>query len=157
VRQAVDLREPTRVQVDRDALAGAHEIAVGVVAVQDERLRLRIADAATQLRGRSFLDLELDVDQVGRARHRLRFRFDPLDVGQALQALLGALDQRVRQPCSLELAHLAPQHFVVDLGDAVEHDVAHVGAVAGIDEERQRNPSWSSLSGVGTGSTLAKA
>ena len=50
--------------------------------------------------------------------------------------LLHALARRWR--IYIELPHFAAEHLVVDLGDAVEGDVAHVDAVARLDEERQR-------------------
>ena len=66
-----------------------------------------------------------------------RLEVDLLDVRQALQALLGALEQRVRQVGALHLAHLAPQHLVVDRAGVDEVDAPHVGAVARVHEERQ--------------------
>src|SRR2546430_9232074 len=40
---------------------------------------------------------------------------------------------------SLELAHLTAQHLVVDAVGAAEADVAHVHAVARVDEEGERH------------------
>ena len=101
MRETVDLRITARVQVERDALARAEEVAVGVVAVEDEGLRLGIADSAAELGGRSFLDLELDIDEIRRARHRLGLGLNLLDERQSLQTLLGAFEQHVRQPSAL--------------------------------------------------------
>ena len=84
VREAVDLRVTAGVQVERDALAGAEEVAVGVVAVEDEGLGLGIADAAAELGGRTFLDLELDIDEIRRTRHRLGLGLHLLDERQPL-------------------------------------------------------------------------
>ena len=83
------------------------------------------------------LHLEGHVDQVGRARHRRRVDLDVLDEGQALQALLGALQRDVRQQRALELAHLAPQGLVVAAVRAGEGDLVHVDAVARVDEQRE--------------------
>ena len=137
-RDAVHLAVAARVEIDRHAAARAEEVRVGVVAAQDERLRLRVTDAAAELRGGTFLDFVIDVDEVGGTRHRLGLRLDLLDVRQPLEALLGTVERGVREPAAFELAHLAAQHFVVDLGHAVERDVAHVDAIARIDEERER-------------------
>ena len=137
MRDAVHLGIPTGVQVDRDTLARAHEITVGVIAVEDERLRLGVADATAELRRGAFLDLELHIDEVGRTRDGGVLGFHLLDVRQALQTLLGAFDEHVGQPTALELTHFAAQHLVVDLGDAVEHDVAYVHAITRIHEERE--------------------
>ena len=108
-------------------------------AVQQDRLRLRIADAAAELPGQAFLDLEVDVHEVRRAGHRGRLDVDLLDEGQPLQALLRPLDGGVRQVSALHLAHLAAQHLVVDAGRAAEVDVAHVGAAARLHQERERD------------------
>jgi hypothetical protein len=45
-------------------------------AVQDERLRLRVADAAAELAGQAFGDVEVDVHQVRGAGHRLLLELD---------------------------------------------------------------------------------
>ena len=82
------------------------------------------------------LDIERHVDLVGDARHRHRLVFDGLEIRQALQADLRAVQQLVRQVGALHLAHLAPQHLVVDLVDALEVDVAHVNAAVRLDEHR---------------------
>ena len=89
--------------------------------------------------GQSLLDVVVDVHQVGAAGHRLGLELDLLHVGQALQALLGALDRRVGQPAAFELAHFAAQRLVVDGGRIVEIDVPHVHPVAGLDEEGDRH------------------
>ena len=89
--------------------------------------------------GRAFLDVVVHVHEIRAARHRLVLELHLLHVRQPLQALLGALDRRIRQPSALELAHLAAQRFVVDRRDVVEIDVPHVHAVAGLDEERERH------------------
>src|SRR2546430_5775144 len=65
--------------------------------------------------------------------------FRSLDVRQALDALLGALERGIRQPAALELAHLTAQHLVVDAVGAAEADVTHVHAVARVDEEGERH------------------
>ena len=137
-RHAIHLAVLPGVEIDRDTAASAEEVRVGVVAAEDERLRLRVTDAAAELRGRTFFDFVVDVDEVGGTGDRLGFRLDLLDVRQALEALLRAIERGVRKPAAFQLAHFTAQHFVVDLGDAVENDVAHVDAVARIDEERER-------------------
>ena len=106
-------------------------------AVEDRALRLRVADAAAELARQAFLDVEVDVHQVGGARHRLGLVVHFLDVGQPLQPLLGAVEQRVRQVGTLELSHLAAQHLVVDRAGVLEVDATHVGAVARVHEEGQ--------------------
>ena len=116
VREAEDLAVLAGVDFGRDAIARAHEVAVHEAAVQQERLRFGVADAAAELARQAFLDLVVDVDEVGRARHRVRLDLDLLDERQALQALLGALDRGVREVAAFHLAHFAAQHVVVDAG-----------------------------------------
>ena len=106
-------------------------------AVQQDRLRLRVTNAAAELSRQAFLDVVGDVDQVGRARHRIGLDFDLLDERQALQADLGTIDRRIGEIAAFHLPDLAPEHVVVDAGAAGEADVADVGAIARIDEERQ--------------------
>ena len=136
-RHAVHLGVLAGIEVNGHAAPGTEEVGVGVIAADHERLRLGITDAATELRRGSFLDLVVHIHEVGGSGHGLGFRFDLLYVRQSLEALLGAIQRHVRQPASLELAHLAAQYFVVDLGDTIEGDVPHVDAITRIDEERQ--------------------
>ncbi len=79
-----------------------------------------------------------DVDQVGGAGHRFGFRLDLRDVGKALETLLGTIERGIGEPAAFQLTHFTSQHFIVDLGHVVENDVAHVHAIARIDEERER-------------------
>src|ERR1700722_1754247 len=127
------------VDLQRDAIAGTHEVAVDEIAVQAEFLRFGVADAAAELPGQAFLDVEIHVDEIRAARDRLVLDLPLLDIRQPLNALLGALDRRIRQPSAFELAHLAAQRLVVDRSDVVEVDVPDVHAVAGFDEERERH------------------
>src|SRR6185436_16406933 len=113
VREVERLRIAAGVDFGGDAVAGAHEIRVHEVALQDHRLRLGVTDAAAELTRQAFLDVEVDVDQVGRAGHLVGLDFDLLDERQALNTLLGALHRSVRQVRAFELAHLAPEYFVV--------------------------------------------
>ena len=138
-RKDVTLAVLAGVDLQRDAIARSHEVAVHEIAVQAESLRFRVADAAAELARQTFLDVVVDVDQIGAARHRLGLEFHFLHVGQPLEPFLGALDRRIRQPSAFELTHLAAQRLVVDRGDIVEVDVADVDAVAGLDEERERH------------------
>ena len=55
VREAVLLRVAAGDELQRDALARAHEVRVHEAAVQHERLRLRVADAAAELARQSLL------------------------------------------------------------------------------------------------------
>jgi hypothetical protein len=58
-----------------------------------------------------------------------------LEVAEALQAHLGAVDRGLRVPAPFELAHLAAQHLVLRCGVALEVDAAHVDALARLDVE----------------------
>ena len=139
VRDAVYLLEGATVQVDGDALTRAEEVGVRVAAVQHELVGLGVTDAAGELRRRALLDLVVHVHQVRGSRHRRGLEIHALDVRQALDALLGALERGIRQPAALELAHLTAQHLVVDAVGAAEADVTHVHAVARVDEEGERH------------------
>ncbi len=79
MREAVGLLVLGGADVQRHAVAGSHEVGVHEVAADDGAVGLRITDAAAELSGQTFLDLEIHVDQVGRARHRIGLGFDFLD------------------------------------------------------------------------------
>ena len=51
-----------------DAIAGAEEIGMHEVAVQEETLRSRIADAAAELTRQTLIDVKVDVHEIRRAR-----------------------------------------------------------------------------------------
>ena len=91
VREGVALAVLAGIDLQGDAIPRAKEVAVHEVAVQAEFLGFRIADAAAELTRQSFLDVEVDIHQIGAACHRLVFELDFLNVRQTLQALLGAL------------------------------------------------------------------
>ncbi len=58
----VDLVVFAAPQVERDTVAGAHEVGMHEVTAEDDSLRLREADTAAELPGQTFLDCEVDVD-----------------------------------------------------------------------------------------------
>ncbi len=109
------------------------------VAVQDDRLRLGVADAALELPRHAVLEGEIHVDEIGAARHGDVLHLDALDVRQSLQEDLGTVDQPVGEISALLLAHFAAQHLVVDLVDPEKIDPPHVDATLGVDEEGDRD------------------
>ena len=91
-----------------------------------------------------------------RAGNRRRLDVDVLEVAKPLDPHLGALDPRAVVPGALELADLAPDHFVAGLRVADDVDLADVHAAARIDEEREGRLCFS-VSSSGTALTLANA
>src|ERR1700683_1670425 len=102
---------------------------MGEPAVEDEFLRLRVADAAGELRARSLLNRKVHIHHVSRAWYRGRLKGHGLHVREALDALLGAVERDVREPAALKLTHLAPQDLVVDAVLPRETDIAHGDAI----------------------------
>ena len=133
--EAVHLRVLTGVDFRLHALAGAEEVRVGEVAVEDEALRGGVAEATTELPRQTLLQREVHVDEVRRALHRFILEFHLLDERQTLQTFLGTLHCGVGQPRAFELAHFAPHRHVVDAFGAQEVHMAHVDAVARLHEE----------------------
>jgi hypothetical protein len=64
VSNAEDLPVSAAVDVDRQPVAGPEQIAVDEIPVEQERLPLRVAHAAAQLRRGAFFDRHVDVDQI---------------------------------------------------------------------------------------------
>ncbi len=81
MREQVALAVLARVDLECDAIARSHEVAVHEIAVQAELLGFGIADAAAELSGQPFLDVVIDVHQIRAARNRLGFEFHLLDIG----------------------------------------------------------------------------
>src|SRR5690606_20599640 len=134
--EIVNLLILARARRQRDAVARAHEVRVDDLAAEDHALRLGVTELSAELPRKPFLDVELDVDEIGRAGHRHRLVLDGLDVRQPLQTHLRALERRVRKIRTFELTHLAAKHLVVDVIRAVEVDAPNVDAALRIDEER---------------------
>ena len=138
VRNAVGLQIRAALQGQADAIAGTEEIVLLQGDAGDQALHLRIADAEGEASGGLLLDRDGDVDLVFLARHARRVDRHGLEIAEALQADLGAIDGGLRIPGALELAHLAAQHLVLGMQVALERDPAHVHALARNDLEIER-------------------
>ena len=150
------LRVAAGIDLGGDAVAGAHEVAVHEAAVQDERLRLGVADAAAELARRPSSILKSTSTRSGAPGTGVVSTSTFSMNGRRWMRCLERSTAVFERYAAFELAHLAAQHLVVDAGRAAESDVAHVHAIARIDEERERD-SLVSWFGVGTGSTFANA
>jgi len=117
-----------------DALATTEEIVLGDVGVENDTGCLREAEAQHQVAGRPFLDREIDVDLISRSGDSRRFHADVLEVAEATQTHLGALDLGRGNPPSLELPQLAAHDFIAGLRVSEEIDAAHIDSLARIDE-----------------------
>src|SRR5581483_1786273 len=114
MREVVHLAERAAVQIQGNALPRAEEVRIRVAAVELELISLRVADAAPQLSARALLELVVHIHQIRRAGDRRGLVLDRLHIGQALDALLRALQGSVGEPAALELAQLTTQDLVID-------------------------------------------
>ena len=135
IRELVALEERALLRGDADLVAGAEEVVLRDRDAGDEALHLRVAEAEGEAARVLLLDRDDDVDLILGAGHLGRIDRDGLEVAEALQADLRAVDRGLRIPGAFELAHLAAHDFVFGVRVALEDDVAHVDALARIDEE----------------------
>ena len=135
IGNAVGLQVRTALQGQADAIAGAEKVVLLQGDAGDQALHLRVADAEGEAARGLLLDRHIDVDLVFLARHARRIDGHGLEIAEALQADLRAVDGRLRIPGAFELAHLAAHDLVFGMQVALEGDALHVDALARIDLE----------------------
>jgi len=134
LERAIDLGS---VDADRQVLARTQQVALTQAGRERHAPIRRITRADGERAGRARLDVIGDIDRIRAAGHALAFHADVLDLRQALQAHARALEIGGRVQAALRLAQLAAKHPVRRVRLPGERDPAHVGAVAGLDEEFQ--------------------
>src|SRR5690606_29436532 len=70
MHEAIDRAVPSRVDVRLDAIPRTEEIRMDEIQVQHHALQAGVAHAAAEAARQSFLDVELDIDEILRARDR---------------------------------------------------------------------------------------
>ena len=122
---------------DAHAVAAAGHVLLVHAGGNQEATPGRVAQLGGVGAGGEFLDVEVHVDLIVRAGHRVRFHVHGLrlEKAQLIQAHLGAIDLLGRSPTALDLPHLPSQHFVPSERVAGEGDAAHVGALARLHHE----------------------
>ena len=135
IAELVDRVDLAVVEVEGHPLAGAEDVVLRHVGVEDDALQLRVTDAGHDVAGGFLGDVVVDVDLVRGAGYGGRFHIDLLEVTQPLQSGLGAFDLGAGGPGGFHLAHLPAQHLITGLGIAAEIDAPDIDLFAGIDEE----------------------
>ncbi len=135
VVEADGLLEVGVTDAEPEAVPGAENVVLLVVAADDQTVSLGVAERGRNAPRRLLFHRELHIDLIVSPRDLRRLYADPLEVAEPLEPDLGEVDLRRRGPASFHLPHLSAHHLV--LGDLVagKGNSAHVGPLAGIHVE----------------------
>src|SRR5690606_16100851 len=106
---------------------------------QHDLLRTGETDAQREVSGRAFLDIDVDVDLVGRTRHGRGLDGDFLEEAEALDARARLADQLGIVPAAFHLRDLSTDHLVPGADVATDVEAAHIHAPTRIDEDGERH------------------
>src|SRR5690606_10095934 len=127
----------TGIHIECQGIATAEDVFLAKSGGKQDFVGRPVANTQVDEAGRSFLDLDIDVDLVGATRHRRGADIDFVEITQAVDAIPGGTNTPGIVPGSFLLPEFSTYDFVSGTGVTADLYAPDVKPATGVNIERQ--------------------